>query len=160
MNELIKVDETFLGGPKHCWMCESPLPRDAHFCERCGFHIQTIRQGPVEVRTRDVVLSVIMAAVALAATLIPSYPFVTAMVFQQVSPVDYSHVCVIGIWNFLILGCPIMFLLRRWYMRVQRGEFNHAWVWRDYWFLQALALTPVWFFGGAYAIAWLARQMT
>ncbi len=160
MNELIKVEKTFLGGPKHCWMCESPLPRDAHFCERCGFHIQTVRQGPVEVQTRDVVLSVIMAVVALAATLVPSYPFASAFFFSQMHSHDIPQVVVIGIWNVLILGCPILFLIRRWYTRVQRGDFNHAWVWRDYWFLQAMALAPVWFFGGVFAVVWLVRQLT
>jgi len=158
VNDLIKVEETFLGGPKQCRMCESALPRDAHFCERCGFQVQRGPSDPVDVRTRDVVLSVIMACMALAATLIPTYPFASAAFLSGINPRAVPELIVIGMWNVLVLGCPILFVFRRWYTRVRRGEFHHAWVWRDYWFLQAMALTPVWFFAAVFGVAWLVRK--
>ncbi|MDP1798068.1 MAG: hypothetical protein Q8K78_11325 [Planctomycetaceae bacterium] len=154
----IRIKDTFLGQPQRCRMCETPLAGDAVFCERCGYQTRTDSIDPLEVCTKDVFLSVIMAGVALSATLLPTYPIARAAYSSGINPATIAQLIVIGMWNVLVLGCPILFVFRRWYTRVRKGEFNHAWVWRDYWFLQAVALTPVWLFAGIFGLSWLMGQ--
>lgn len=129
----------------HCRMCETAIPEAAQKCPRCGMPIRQPISDPTEVRTEDVVLSVIMAVMAIFGTVPMTYPVLRALATTGTTSALGAEIVVVGIWNGIILGIPIVLLVRRWFVRIRKGNFDHAWIWRDYWFLQAMALSPIWF---------------
>lgn len=130
--------------PTHCRMCETVLPPAAQKCPRCGMPVRRVQSDPTEVRTHDVILSVLMAVMAILGTVPMTYPVLKRLGTLALSPDMAIELVLAGIWNGVILGIPVVQMARRWYTRVRKGNFHHAWVFRDYWFLQAMALSPVW----------------
>ncbi len=126
-------------------MCETALPPAAVKCPRCGMLIRTAPSDTTEVHARDVVLAVIMAVIAIVGTVPMTYPMLKAIATSQATSTIGVEIVLVGIWNGIILGIPVVQLARRWYLRVRKGDFDHGWVWRDYWRLQVMALSPIWF---------------
>lgn len=131
--------------PTHrCWCCDAALESDVVFCPHCGFQVRSMDPEPTEVRTFDIVMSVIMAVIALGVTLplnLSLIEFVQLVGFRQ----DIiERMVFIGLWHGYVLGLPLIIIARRWYLRVRQGQLHHAWVWHDYWYLQARILWPVW----------------
>ncbi len=127
-----------------CWGCDAALESDVIFCPHCGLQVRTTDPEPTEVRTYDVVLSVIMAVVALSVTLPLMIPLFERVLIARFRNDVIGSMILIGLWNGYVLGLPLLVVTRRWYLRVRQGQLNHAWVWHDYWYLQARVLWPVW----------------
>lgn len=146
-----------------CPLCARDLEPDRRFCPHCGTVLRP-HDDPVEVRTKDVVLSVIMAVAALAVTLPVNWSMMRQAWNWGWSQTEPAELLLVSIWNGLFLGLPLLFLARRWYTRVRRGEFHPAWVWRDYWFLQLCALSPFIIlgmcFGYIWFVCWLMVQLS
>ncbi len=136
-----------------CPVCAEEFFPDSRFCSHCGTVVRA-DDDPIEVRTKDVVLSVIMAVAALTVTLPVNLSMLNLAWNWGWSQTGPAELLLVGIWNGLFVGLPLLFLARRWYTRVRRGEFNYAWVWRDYWFLQLCALSPFIILGLCFGFIW------
>ncbi len=143
----------------YCRMCGAEFIPDDDFCPRCGVQGRTGMTDPVEVSTKDVVRSVFMAFIALTLTSTVSWYPIQRLITRGWSAIHDDDLIASGLWNFYILGLPALFIVRGWYTRVRRGEFNHAWIWRGYWFVQLMVLLPFVIIGGCLAVIWIAASV-
>jgi ribosomal protein L40E len=133
-----------------CRMCDAALPSDARVCPRCGYRVRRQTIDGDTPRVIDVVLAVVMVFLALVVTTLPTLHTARGMLSTGFVTTMMPEVLIVGVWNLIVLGCPVLFISRRWLARVRRGQFEHAVLLRDYWFLQAMALVPTLVLG-----AWL-----
>ncbi|HET6424798.1 MAG TPA: hypothetical protein VFG20_14005 [Planctomycetaceae bacterium] len=109
-----------------------PLPLDTVFCPHCGFQVRSATPDPVDVHTKDFLLSVLMAVLTLFVTLPMNWLALGSLLLRGTGWLNAAGLFLVAIWNGYFIGLPLMIITRRWYVRVQRGEFYHAWMWRDY----------------------------
>lgn len=135
--------------PLRCRLCETVIAEDASVCPKCGLPAHRPRFESHEARPIDVALSILMALIAAVLT-VPITASATAMAVSSGRLVDFGNLVPITCWNCVIIGMPVAVLIRRWMARVQRGDFDRSWMWRDYWWFQLLAFSPV--LGGVLAL--------
>ncbi|HET6425827.1 MAG TPA: hypothetical protein VFG20_19205 [Planctomycetaceae bacterium] len=152
MPVLTNASETQADETPRCRLCDAVLATEAMAGPKCGLPVRRRSRDPVDVRPMDVALSIVMAIIAAVLT-VPITCSVTASLilsgnFRGLGDDLLLIVC----WNCVIVGLPVVILIRRWIWRVRRGDFERAWMWRDYWWFQLLAFSPV--IGGLFAL-WL-----
>ncbi len=147
------------GRAHYCRMCEAEMVPDDNYCPHCGTYGKTSKTDPVEVSAKDVVRSVFMAFVALVLTAMVSWRPIQRLLIGGWNRDRADALIAAGFWNFYILGLPVVFIARGWYTRVRRGEFNHAWIWRDYWFVQLIVLSPFIALPIPFMVIWIISSM-
>lgn len=138
-----------------CRLCDAVLAAEATVCPKCRLPVRrrTACTGPA--RPIDVTLSMIMALIALMTTLPPT-ALAVANAAMSGNWQDYlGRLFGLACWNGIIIGSPIVILARRWVTRVRREDFERAWMWRDYWWLQLMAFSPIF---GALLALWTFNQ--
>jgi hypothetical protein len=127
---------------------------DDGLCRRCGTVLPPTGLCPYcvsmsnsgDVRIRDILLSVLMAVVALFATIPATALLISQMIIPPIPLSDQMTATIaISVWNGFILGTPIGLLTLVWKERVRSHVSGYHWVWHDYWVFQMVALLPVWF---------------
>lgn len=89
----------------------------------------------------DVVMSILMAVTAVIATLPVIAMALSALYSSRIRGSDLTKYLLMAAWSGCILGAPLLIIIRHWVCRVHGGNFNRSWIWRDYWYFQAWALT-------------------
>lgn len=125
-----------------CRLCETVIAADATICPKCGLPARRPPFENHEARPIDVALSILMALIAAVLT-VPVTVSATAMAISSGRLFDFGNLLPVTCWNCVIIGMPVAILIRRWMWRVQRGDFDRGWMWRDYWWFQLLAFSPV-----------------
>jgi hypothetical protein len=133
-----------------CRLCETALPADAVKCPRCGLPVRRLTFDSPQVHPSDVLLSVIMAMVAVGLTLPFTISAISMMIMMGTLASSMGDLFLLVCWNGVIIGPPIVIIARRCITRVRKGHFERAWMWRDYWWLQFLSFSPV--LGGILAL--------
>ncbi len=126
-----------------CRLCETPLPVDAKACPRCGLPVRHRGTEPVVVHPWDIWFTVIMAVAAGTVTFPLTCSAVVTWIQAGWTGTNFGGLIGVAVWNSFILGVPLVILARRWMTRVRRGDFDRGWMWRDYWWFQMLAFSPV-----------------
>lgn len=126
---------------QRCRLCDTELLPSAKQCPRCGLPVRSAQL--VRVRTRDVILTIIMATLAAIVTVPVTFLVTARLITSGFFGSNLTMLFLIGTWNCFILGFPIVILARRWVSRVRKGDFERGWMWRDYWYFQALAFSPL-----------------
>lgn len=139
-----------------CRLCDAVLTTEATTCPKCGLLVRRRTSAPVEVRPLDVALSIVMAIVAAVLTEPITCSVTAGLILSGNFRGLGDDLLLIVCWNCVIVGLPVVILIRRWIWRVRRGDFERAWMWRDYWWFQLLAFSPV--IGGLFAL-WLFSGM-
>lgn len=125
-----------------CRLCETVLTEAVTVCPKCGLPVRRSPFETPEARPIDVALSILMALIAAVLT-VPITASATAVAVSTGRLFDFGNLLPVTCWNCMIVGMPIAILIRRWMARVQRGDFDRSWMWRDYWWFQLLAFSPV-----------------
>lgn len=127
----------------HCRLCDTPLAADAKVCPRCGLSVLRMTRGAVEARPVDVLLAVMMAVAAGAVTFPLTYSAAMTLLRAGWAGTDFRGLFGVALWNSFVFGVPLVILARRWITRLRRGDFDRGWMWRDYWWFQLLAFSPI-----------------
>lgn len=122
------------------------------------------RTDSADVRTRDIVLSVIMAFIALMVTSAATLS-VLSMLYSVRSVVQLLiPVAMVSALNAYVFGCPAVALLRRWHHRIRHHKTGYSWAWGYYWRLQFHFLFPfliiVGFLAVIAVIGWISNLVS